>query len=99
LRGITTYAGRRCAQILTSYTIPLSFGIPEIAQGFQIKGSQQGSNDAYFDIAAGRLLHSGGTVGSQMSMSAPDLRTGGTTQVSMGLNLNVQTDLVSRPAG
>ena len=98
LEGLTMYAGRRCARITTQYTIPLTFGVPQIAQGFQIGGSQSGANRALFDVTSGRLLHSEGTVASQISMSAPDLRTGGTTQVSMSLNLGVQTDLISRPA-
>ena len=97
LAGFSSYAGRQCAQITTTYSLPLTLSLPFLADMVQMTGSQTGNNQTFFDLAAGHPLHSQGTVVSRMTLRAPDLGNGQATEVSIRANLNVQTDLMSRP--
>ncbi len=92
LVGLQTVNGRRCARIVSSYSVPLNLNL-QLAQALGITGSQQGSNTTLFAVDLGRPVRTTGTVASRMTMSEPALTGGQATQVAMSMTVKTTTTL------
>jgi hypothetical protein len=67
---------RTCARLQTDYEAPLSMSLMG-GELFNLTGKTKGSQIAYFDYAAGRLVRSDGTSDTTITMSVPQLFGGG----------------------
>jgi hypothetical protein len=92
-----TLGGTKCARLQTDFDLPLALSL----QGgplFNLSGNQKGSQVAYFDYTAGRMVRYDGTTDTAMTMATPQLFGGaGGNQVAAVMNLRSVTSVVLQP--
>ncbi len=98
LLGFTTYQGRRCAKIRTTFTAPLSMQMAQLGIPFALTGSEQGTMTTYFALAEGRMIGSVGKVTTDITMST-GLGGIGAGQQSASASIRSQTDVRVNLAG
>jgi hypothetical protein len=89
-------SGRSCARLQTDFDLPLALSL----QGgplFNLSGSQTGSQVAYFDYAAGKMIRYDGTTDTAMTMATPQLFGAAGNQVAAVMNLRSMTSVVLQP--
>lgn len=91
--------GRNCARLQTDYEIPLDLSLVG-GDLFGLTGKQIGSQCAYFDYEAGRVLRYDGTSDTEVTMSTPQLfGMGGGNQVSATMTVRSVTSVILQERG
>ncbi len=95
LLALTTYQGRKCAKLRTSFEGPMDLDLSDVAPpGEEVEGTMeafiQGDMLYYYDYENSVYVHAEGAIGMEMtfSMAGPDMPAGSMT-AQMLLNMKV----------
>lgn len=87
---------RPCARLQTDYEAPLDMALTA-AQLFNLTGKTKGTGIAYFDYEAGRVLRYDGMADMLMTMSVPQLFSGGGAGQQATANVRTTLSVVLAP--
>jgi hypothetical protein len=96
LVAFKTFAEQPCAQIETTFKVPLNVALSQLGIPFKLEGTESGRLTNYFAYQQGRMLSTSGAVDAQVTMSGSVDLGGGRSQdvaVSMASRTNVQVKL------